>query len=162
MIKNFIFWQQDLRVEGPATSSQAAARLRDMLMIRQFSMKDRLAGVLDMNHVRVWKTTTVGIAGDVVEFEGVLRPGHEGTIIEGRLRYKTHSKIQFVGLLATSLGFVLVGAFQKLSGMQPASDLLSIGGVVTFITLFWIYASSQMRHTQIEFIEASLKQLVAA
>lgn len=158
----FIFWQQALRVAGPATTTQAEARLRAMLSIRQFSMQDRLAGFADTHRIRVWKTTTVGIAGDVVEFEGALHPGNEGSVIEGTLRYKTHSKIQFLGLLAISLGFLLIGIFQKLSSTQAGENLLGVGGVVSFITLFWIYASSQMRHTQIEFIEAKLNEAVAA
>lgn len=159
---NFIFWQQALRVTGPANPANAEARLRDMLAIRQFSMKDRLAGFVHPDHIRVWKTTTVGIGGDVVEFKGEVRPCPEGTVIEGSLRYKTHSKIQFIGLLAMGLGFTLVGAFQKYSSAQPAGDLFGIGLVVSFITLFWIYASSQMRHTQIEYIEARLNEAVAA
>lgn len=161
-MERFIFWQQALRVTGPATTTRSKARLREMLLIKQFSMPDRLAGFLNDDGIRVWKTTTLGIGGDVVEFKGELRPCPEGTVIEGRLHYKTHSKIQFIGLLVMGLGFTLIGAFQKFSSAEPGGDLFVIGAVVSCITLFWIYASSQMRYTQIEFIEARLHEAVAA
>lgn len=160
-MQKFIFWQQSLCVTGPATTAQTEARLRAMLTVSQFSMQERLAGFLIAHRLRVWKTTTVGIAGDVVEFKGVLRPDHGGTVIEGQLHYKTHSKIQFIGLLTMGLGYSVIGIFQKFSSAQPSGNLLTVGAVVTFITLFWIYASVQMRHTQIEFIEARLNEAVA-
>jgi hypothetical protein len=162
MMEKFIFWQQALRVAGPAAPTQAEARLRAMLSTRRFSMQDRLAGSLNAHRVRAWKTSTAAFAGDIVEFEGSLRPDREGTVIEGRLRYKTRSRIQFIGLLAMGLGFLVIGAFQRFSGMQPGGDLLATGAVVSFISLLSIYASSQMRHTQTEFIEARLNEAVAA
>lgn len=158
----FVFWQQPLRVMGPATAAQAEEKLRAMVYPKMFSMQDRLAGKMKAEHIRVWKASNVAFAGDVVEFEGALRPDNAGSIIEGRLRYKTRSKIQFIGLLAMGVGYSVIGLFQKLSATQPEGNLLAVGGAVTFITLFWIYASVQMRHTQIEFIEAKLNEAVAA
>ena len=162
MMEKFIFWQQTLRVAGPATMVQAQARLHAMLSSGRFSMQDRLAGRLNADRIRVWKTSMAAFAGDVVEFEGSLRPDHEGTVIEGRLHYKTRSKIQFIGLLAMGLGFLVIGAFQRFASTQPGGDLLAAGAVVSFVSLLSIYASSQMRHTQNEFIEAKLNEAVAA
>jgi hypothetical protein len=158
----FIFWRQALRVAGHATTSEAEAKLRAMIYPKLFSMQDRLAGSLNADRIKVWKTSTAAFAGDVVEFEGALRPDKDGTVIEGQLHYKTRSKIQFIGLLVMGFGFVTIGAFQKLSGAQPGADLLGVGAVVSFITLFGIYASVQMRHTQIDFIAAKLNEVVAA
>jgi len=162
MMQKLIFWQQALRVAGPATTAQAQARLQAMLSSTRFTMEDRLAGRVYPDRVRVWKTSTVAFAGDVVEFEGSLRPGGDGTVIDGRLRYKIRTKIQFIGLLTMGLGFLLIGAFQRFSSTQPGGDLLATGIVVSFVSVLSIYASSQMRHTQIEFIEARLKEAVSA
>ena len=163
MIKNLIFWQEPLRIAGPAAKDSVAAKLRAMLSTRQFGMHDRLTGTIDAGkgQVRVWKTTALGNAGDVVEFDATLRAENGGTVIEGRLRYRLYTKIQFIGLLVMGVAMLLSGAFQKLHSTQPNGDLLAIGGIVTFITLLWIYASSQMRHTQIQFIEARLREIVS-
>ncbi len=158
---NFIFWRQPLCVTGPATTTQAEARLQAMLHPRKFSMQDRLAGSLREHHLKAWKSSTAAFAGDVVEFEGTLHADQKGTVIDGQLRYKTRTRIQFVGLLVMGLGFVVIGAFHKLSGAPPGGDLLGMGAAVCFITLFGIYASAQMRHTQVDFITARLNEIVA-
>jgi hypothetical protein len=96
-----------------------------------------------------------------VEFEGLLRPGGEGTVIEGSLQYKLATKIQFAGLLAIGLGIVVVGVFQKLAGMPAGGELLGIGGFIALVALLWIYSSHRMKHEQIQFIEARLNEVVA-
>ncbi|MBM3359489.1 MAG: hypothetical protein FJY54_17410 [Betaproteobacteria bacterium] len=157
----FIFWKQDLRVAGSGSTADAVARLRTQLSASRFAFQERLVGTLEGSRLRAWRASPFGQAGDVVEFEGTLRPAAEGTVIEGSVQYKTATKVQFTGLLV--IGFVLlaVGAFQKLSDPHSGAEPLGMGGFITLLTLFWIYSSSKMKHTQIQFIESRLGEAVA-
>jgi hypothetical protein len=157
----FIFWTQALRVTGTGSTANAVARLQTQLSAGRFSMQERLVGSLEGDRLRVWKASAFVKAGDVVEFEGTLRPGAEGTVIEGGLQYKIATKIQFVGLLAIGLIMLVAGALQKLQGADPGEGLLGMGGVVSLVTLLWIYASSRTKDAQIKFIEARLGEAVA-
>jgi hypothetical protein len=112
--------------------------------------------------LRVWKKSIAGSAGDVVEFAGTLRPEDGGTVIEGTLRYRMHTRIQFIGLLATGLILGVAGALQKLHGTAADGSLLWIGCFVLGLTLIWIHAGSQTRHMQIDFIADRLEEAVAA
>lgn len=161
MSGGFIFWKQELRVAGPRSTAQALARLRSLLSADRFDLKERLSGAVEESRVRVWRKAPLAGAGDAVEFEGSLRPGGEGTVIEGTLQYKLATKLQFAGLLAIGSGIVVVGAFQKLAGMEAGEELLGIGGFIALVALVWIYSSNRMKHEQIQFIEARLNEVVA-
>jgi hypothetical protein len=161
MSGGFIFWKQELRVAGPGSTAEALARLRSLLSADRFDLKDRLTGAIEESRVRVWRKAPLAGAGDAVEFEGSLRPGGEGTVIEGSLQYKLATKIQFAGLLAIGLGLLVVGVFQKLAGTPSGGGLLGGGGFIALVTLLWIYSSNRMKHEQIQFIEARLNEVVA-
>jgi len=161
MSGGFIFWKQELRVAGPGSTADALARLRSLLSADPFGLKERLTGAIEESRVRVWRKAPLAGAGDAVEFEGSLRPGGEGTVIEGSLQYKLATKIQFAGLLAIGLGLLVVGLFQKLAGTPSGGGLLGSGGFIALVTLLWIYSSNRMKHEQIQFIEARLNEVVA-
>lgn len=161
MSGGFIFWKQELRVSGPRSTAEALARLRSLLSAGRFDLKERLSGAIEESRVRVWRKAPLAGAGDAVEFEGSLRPGGEGTVIEGTVQYKLATKVQFAGLLAIGLGIVVVGAFQTLAGMPAGGELLGIGGFIALVALLWIYSSNRMKHEQIQFIEARLNEVVA-
>jgi len=161
MSGGFIFWKQELRVAGPGSTADALARLRSLLSADRFGLKERLTGAIEESRVRVSRKAPLTGAGDAVEFEGSLRPGGEGTVIEGSLRYKLATKIQFAGLLAIGLGLLVVGVFQKLAGTPSGGGLLGSGGFIALVTLLWIYSSNRMKHEQIQFIEARLNEVVA-
>lgn len=161
MSGGFIFWKQELRVAGPGSTADALARLRSLLSADRFGLKERLTGSIEESRVRVWRKAPLAGAGDLVEFEGSLRPGGNGTVIEGSLQYKRATKIQFAGLLAIGLGLLVVGVFQKLAGTPLGGGLLGSGGFIALVTLLWIYTSNRMKHEQIQFIEARLNEVVA-
>jgi hypothetical protein len=161
MSGGFIFWKQELRVAGPGSTAGALARLRSLLSADRFGLKETLAGAIKGSRVRVWRKAPLAGAGDAVEFEGSLRPGGEGTVIEGNLQYKLATKVQFAGLLAIGLGLLVVGVFQQLAGTPSGGGLLGIGGFIALVALLWIYSSNRMKHEQIQFIEARLNEVVA-
>jgi len=161
MSGGFIFWKQELRVAGPGSTADASARLRSLLSADRFGLKESLTGAIEESRVRVWRKAPLAGAGDAVEFEGSLRPGGAGTVIEGSLQYKLATKVQFAGLLAIGLGLLVVGVFQKLAGTPSGGGLLGIGGFIALVALLWIYSSNRMKHEQIQFIEARLNEVVA-
>lgn len=155
----FIFWHQPLCIAGPASIEQTTARLREQLSAGRFSLRDRLVGSLKGTRLQVWKQNLAGYAGDIVEFDGELRVADTGSVIEGRLRYRLQTRIQFSGLLVIGLGLLATGLLRQLSSGD--AQLLILGGVVTAVTLAWIYAGSQTRHLQIRFIEDQLRDAMA-
>lgn len=156
-----IFWEQQLRVAGPGTMADAVVRLRSQLSAGRFSMQERLAGSLGESRIRVWKASPIAQAGDVVEFEGSLKAIGEETVIEGTLRYKIATKVQFIGLLAIGLVLAAAGTLRELGGITPGGELLGIGAFVFVAALLWVYSSGRMKHEQIRFIEARLAEVVA-
>lgn len=156
----FIFWEEALRVAGPGTMADAVTRLRAQFSAGRFSMSERLSGSMDGPRLRVWKASVLGQAGDAVEFDGSLRPGGDGTVIEGTVRYRLATKVQFIGLLVIGLVLAAAGIFRELAGTAPGDELLVIGASVSAVTLLWIYASHRMRHEQIQFIQARLNEVV--
>jgi hypothetical protein len=156
MKHGFIFWEQEFRVEGPGSMTDAAARLNAQLAVNRLSMRDRLVGLFDGSRLRVWKASPLTRAGDTVEFEGLLLSAGGGAVIEGKLRYKIATKVQFVGLPLIGLGLLAIGLFQG-AGVET----LGVGIFVLLVSLLWIYSSAQMRHEQIEYIEARLSEAVA-
>jgi hypothetical protein len=152
----FVFWEQELRVAGPGSTVDATARLNAQLAVNRLSMRDRLAGLFDGSRLRVWKASQLVRAGDTVEFEGSLLPAGGGAVIEGKLHYKLATKVQFVGLPLIGLGLVAVGLYRS-TGVET----LGAGIFVLLFSLLWIYSSAQMRHEQIEYIQARLTEAVA-
>jgi len=157
----FIFWEEELRVAGPGTMANTVTRLRAQFSAGRFSMSERLSGSMDGPRLRVWKASALGQAGDAVEFDGLLRPGGDGTLIEGTVRYRLATKVQFIGLLVIGLVLAAAGIFRELAGTAPGGELLVIGASVSAVTLLWIYSSHRMRHEQTQFIEARLNDVVA-
>ena len=141
--------------------ANALARLRSQLSAGRFSMSERLAGSTDGFRLRVWKASALAQAGDSVEFEGSLRPGGDGTVIEGTVRYRLATKVQFIGLLVIGLALAAAGMFRELAGTTADGELLGIGVFIFVAAVLWIYSSSKMRHEQIRFIEGKLNELVA-
>jgi hypothetical protein len=135
------------------------ARLQGVLSAGRFSLRDRLVGSLKGARLRVWKQNLAGYAGDFIEFDGTLKAGDTGTIIEGTLKYRLQTKIQFGGLLVISAGLLAAGLMRHIHGTD--SQLLALGGFITILTLAWIYASRRTRHLQIRFIEEQFVELTA-
>ncbi|HXV09383.1 MAG TPA: hypothetical protein VD839_01125 [Burkholderiales bacterium] len=159
-MKPLIFWEEPLRVAGPGSMPNAIARLNAQLASGRFSTKDRLTGSLKGARLCVWKATVLGRAGDVVEFDGEIRAGGDGTVIEGSVRYQTATKIQFAGLSAIGVSLLGVGLMQKLSGSSAGPELLGLGLFITAVTAVWIGSSAGMRHAQVQFIEERFREIV--
>ena len=160
-MKQLIFWEQPLRVAGPGSTANAVARLNAHFSTGRFGSKERLTGSLRGSQLRAWRATLLGRAGDIVEFDGELRPSGEGTIIDGSVRYQAATKIQFVGLLAIGLLLTAVGVAQRLSEAPAGTELLGLGLFVTVVTVIWIVSSAGMRHVQVQFLEEKLGEVVA-
>ncbi|MDP1537200.1 MAG: hypothetical protein Q8L95_08465 [Burkholderiales bacterium] len=154
-LKDFIFWRQPLRLTGPVSPAGVMVQLHALLSAGRFSFQDRLVGSLQGNRLRVRKKNLAGYAGDAVEFDGILRAGDPGCVIEGTLQYRLQTKFQFVGLLAIGLGVVAIGV------AHADGTLAAVGGFVAMLTLIWIYAGHRTRHLQIRFIEDKLNEVVA-
>lgn len=157
-----IFWEQPLRVSGPGSTANAVTRINAQLAIGRFSTQDRLTGALRGDRLRVWKASVLGRAGDIVEFAGTLHATAEGSVIDGKVRYQTATKIQFAGLLTVGLLLLGMGLVQKFLGTEVGPELLGLGLVISTIAAVWIGSSAGMRHTQVEFIEERFREIVAA
>ena len=160
-MKPLIFWEQPLRVAGPGSTANAVARLHAQFSAGRFGSKERLAGSLQGSRLKAWRATLLGRAGDVVEFNGELRPSGEGTIIEGAVSYQAATKIQFVGLLAIGVLMTAAGITQRFSGSAASSELIGLGLFITVVTAIWIVSSAGMRHVQVRFLEEKLGETVA-
>jgi len=148
-------------VAGPGSMANAVTRLNAQLAIGRYSTKDRLTGSLRGAQLRVWKASVLGRAGDVVEFDGEVRAGGEGTVIEGKVRYQAATKLQFAGLSAIGLSLLGAGLMQKLSGSAAGPELLGLGLFITAVTALWIGSSAGMRHVQVQFIAERFREIVA-
>jgi len=160
-MKQLIFWEQPLRVAGPGSTANAVARLNAQFSAGRFGSKERLAGSLRGPRLRAWRATLLGRAGDIVEFDGELRPSGEGTIIEGTVRYQAATKVQFAGLLVIGVLLTAAGITQKFSGTASGSELLGLGLFITVVTVIWVVSSAGMRHLQVRFLEEKLGEVVA-
>ena len=160
-MKQFIFWEQPLRVAGPGSTANAVARLNAQFSAGRFGSKERLAGLLRGSRLKAWRATLLGRAGDVVEFDGELRASAEGTVIEGTVRYQNATRIQFVGLLVIGVLLTAAGITQRFSGAAASAELLGLGLFVTVVTVIWIVSSAGMRHIQVQFLEEKLGEIVA-
>ncbi len=162
MKEEFIFWKQELRVSGPCDPRAVAGRIRSLISVGGLTVKERLIGVMDGDHVRVWRTAPLAQAGDVVEFRGVLRAEGDGSAIDGTVGYNLRTKFQFVGCLVLGLFLTAVGLFHWLEDLSPGLELVGVGLIITVATLLWIYSSRKLTWKQVAFIEDQLARSVAA
>lgn len=162
MKEEFIFWKQELRVSGPCDPRAVAGRIRSLISVGGLTVKERLIGAMDGDHVRVWRTAPLAQAGDVVEFRGVLRAEGDGSAIDGTVGYNLRTKFQFVGCLVLGLFLTAVGLFHWLEDLSPGLELVGVGLIITVATLLWIYSSRKLTWKQVAFIEDQLARSVAA
>ena len=162
MKEEFIFWKQELRVSGPCDPRAVAGRIRSLISVGGLTVKERLIGAMDGDHVRVWRTAPLAQAGDVVEFQGVLRAEGDGSAIDGTVGYNLRTKFQFVGCLVLGLFLTAVGLFHWLEDLSPGLELVGVGLIITVATLLWIYSSRKLTWKQVAFIEDQLARSVAA
>jgi hypothetical protein len=160
-VARLIFWEQPLRVAGPGSTANAISRLNAQFSTGRFGSKERLTGSLRGSRLKAWRATMLGRAGDVVEFDGEIRSTGDGTVIEGTVRYQSGTKIQFAGLLAIGVLLTIAGVAQRMSETTTGPGLLGLGLFVTIVTVLWIGSSAGMRHTQIQFLEQKLGEIVA-
>jgi len=162
MKEEFIFWKQELRVSGPCDPRAVAGRIRSLISVGGLTVKERLIGAMDGDHVRVWRTAPLAQAGDVVEFRGVLQAEGDGSAIDGTVGYNLRTKFQFVGCLVLGLFLTAVGLFHWLEDLSPGLELVGVGLIITVATLLWIYSSRKLTWKQVAFIEDQLARSVAA
>lgn len=161
MKERLIFWERPLRVTGPAAPVDVAARLQLLLGVNRFSLGERLVGRIDGAVVRVWRKTPLAGHSDVVQFEGVIRPEGRGTAIDGTVRYKLATRIQFLGMLGIGVLLAAVGTIRLLNQPGSGSDLAAFGLFISVIAAAWIGASHAMRNRQIEFLESKLAEMAS-
>ncbi len=162
MKEGFIFWKQELRVSGPCDAAAVAGRIRSLISVGGLTVKERLIGAMDGDSVRVWRTAPLAMAGDVVEFRGVLRAEGDGCKIEGTVGYNLRTKVQFAGCLALGLFLTAAGLSHWLRDLPSGIELAGIGLILTLVQLVWIYSSRKLTWEQVAFIEDQLARSVAA
>lgn len=163
MSEGYIFWQRPLRLVGPCPAETAAARLRALLTApARFSAEERLLGRIDGRQFRVWKKTLLGASADVVQLEGRIEVGPQGSVIEGTLSYRAATKLQFVGFLVLGLVIAASGVLQKFSGSAGADQVILFGGALATITGLWVVTARHMKGRQIEFLESRLQEVIAS
>ncbi len=153
----FIFWERPLRVTGSESPAGVISRLQAQFSGGRFGVNERLSGRIDGDRVRAFRKGAIA-ASDVVQFEGTIRPHAGGVVIEGHLNYAPATRFQFAGFLGFGLALVALGAFDRVAGATPGTDLLGVGAFVSIVSMIWIYSSRHMRGAQIEFIETRLKE----
>jgi hypothetical protein len=162
LAEGFVFWAEELRVSGTSTREAAERKLNVFLYETSLTIRERLTGTLEGPVLNVWRSVPFGQAGDVVEFRGTIKPGDDGTVIEGVVAYKLRTKIQFLGCLGFGVVLAVLGAIQTLRAVELGPELSTIGAVITVGTLLWIFASRQMAQAQISFISDKLAEAVNA
>jgi hypothetical protein len=160
MDDGFIFWNQPLRVTGRSLPANTLAIIQAQVSAGRFGGTDRLSGAVTGHRIRVWRKTGIA-ASDVVQFEGDIRPGKDGVVIEGHLNYTPSTRLQFCGFLGIGLALVALGAFDRVTGATPGTDFLGVGAFISILSMIWIYSSRHMRGVQIAFIEDRLKNAAA-
>jgi len=163
MSTTLIFWRQPLRMVGACTAETAAVRLRALLSTSaRFSAGERIVGRIDGMRFRIWKKTVFGASADVVQLEGLIEAGSDGVVVEGVFNYKAATKIQFIGFLVLGILIAASGVFQKLAGGAIANDVIAFGSTITLVTATWIVAADWMKGRQIDYLESSLRSILAA
>ena len=160
MLKEIIRWREPFRAAGPRPAGQVTAALAAHLAQTRFGMGERMVGKLEGERLRVWRKSVASFAGDVVEFEGVVRAEGGGSVIEGFLQYKLAAKIQFIGLLAIGALLALAGALRYFAGGEAEARAFGFGMLVFVSTLIWVYSSSRMRGDQVRYLQARLEGVV--
>ena len=161
MKEGFIFWEEPVRVTGPAAPATAASRLAAVLAApRRFGSGNRLVGIMDDSGFRVWRTST--LTTEVVECAGVIRAHGDGSVVEGTLRYKLATRIQFAGGLLLGALLAIGSTLQTLADPQPKSELVPLGVWVLATILIWIYTSSKTKSEQTRYIAERLEEIVVA
>lgn len=160
-MQGYIFWDQQIRIDGSCTPETAAARLAALLAAGRGAFTDRLVGAVRDFSFRVWRRNPVAVVTDIVQCEGVIRANGAGCVVEGRLHYKLATKIQFVGCLLLGLFLLMVGGWQGAATGDQGGQLAGVGLLVTAIAAIWVYSSHRLKHEQIRFIESQLEKIVA-
>lgn len=160
MLKEIIFWRAPFRAAGPRPATQVTAALGAYLAQTRFGMGERMVGKIEGERLRVWRKSVASFAGDVVEFEGVVRAEDGGSVIEGFLQYKLAAKVQFIGLLAIGALLALAGAFRYFTGGEAEARAFGFGMLVFVSTLIWVYSSNRMKSDQVRYLEGRLEGFV--
>lgn len=160
-MKQFVFWEEPLRVAGTGSTANAVSRLHTHFSAGRFGSKERLTGWLRGSRLRVWRATLLGRAGDVVEFNGEICSTGEGTVIEGTVGYQAATRIQFVGLLSIGILLTATGIAHRFTTADAGPELLGLGLFILVVSLIWIGSSAGMRHVQVRFLEEKLGEVVA-
>ena len=161
MLRYLVFWRQPLSVAGTCGPDTALGRIRALIARegRGIGMAERLLGRIDGHRLEVWRAAPLAQLGDTVEFVGELRASGEGSVVEGELRYRLRTRVQFVGCLLLAAAIAAVGVLRLLAD-RDGGDLIGIGAVIGVATLFWMYSSRQMVGHQARFIRERLAQAI--
>lgn len=159
MLRHLVLWQLPLRVVGACNADTAVARIHSLLASegRGIGIGERLVGRVRGRELRVWRSAPLAQLGDTVELAGELRDTEGGSAVEGVLRYRLRTRVQFVGCLLIAAALVLVG-LARLGTDAGGVELVAIGAGVGLATLLWIYSSRQMVEHQAHFIRERLAQ----
>ena len=154
--EGFIFWKEDLQVEGSSDVGDVAERFCALVTVSGGSVKERRMGSIDGGRIHVWRRAPLAQAGDVVEFRGVLRSEGDGSVIEGRVEYNLRTKAQFVGCLVLGILLTTAGLYHWMGNLSRGEEITAVGAFITLATLVWIYSSRKLVWKQIAFIEDEL------
>lgn len=160
MLKQNIFWRAPFRAAGPRPAAKVTAALGAHLAQTRFGMGERMVGKIEGERLRVWRKSAASFAGDVVEFDGVVRTENGGSVIDGFLQYKLGAKVQFIGLLAIGALLALAGAFRYFANGESEARGLGFGLLVFVSTLIWVYSSSRMKTDQVRYLQGQLENFV--
>lgn len=160
MLREIISWHAPFRASGPRPAAQVTAALGAYLAQTRFGMGERMVGKIEGERLRVWRKSVASFAGDVVEFEGVVRAQDGGSVIEGFLQYKLAAKVQFIGLLAIGALLALAGAFRYFTGGEAEARAFGFGMLVFVSTLIWVYSSNRMKSDQVRYLQGRLEGFV--
>ncbi|MDX1432062.1 MAG: hypothetical protein R3286_06395 [Gammaproteobacteria bacterium] len=159
MLRHLVLWQLPFRVASSCDADEAGRRIQSLIAREGggIGISERLVGRIDGRHLRLWRAAPLAQLGDTVELAGELRDEGTGSMVEGVLRYRLRTRVQFIGCLLVALAIALVGLLRWHAGTPGGGDLLGIGAAVAAATLLWIYSSRQMVERQAGFIRARLE-----
>lgn len=163
MLRNLVLWHQRFRVAGTCDAETAIDRIQSLIAreARRIGLDERLMGRLDGRQLKVWRSAPLAQLGDTVELVAELREDGEGSAVEGVLRYRLRTRVQFIGCLLFAVLLALVGVLRSHGEAGSGTDLMAIGACVALATLFWIYSSKQMIGHQARFIRERLERALA-
>lgn len=162
MSENGIFWRRPLEIRSALPVDEAARRLRALLSASvRFSTTERLSGRVNGMRLVVAKHALLAGASDVVEYTARIEADGNGCVLRGTVAWKLATRIQFLGFPLMGLFIAGTGFMQWLHGNATANDVALFGGGLFVVSVLWMLAAHSMRHKQIEFIEAKLRELMA-